>query len=81
MRPATSGCSWMDCIASICPVAAMASTTVSRIAAETSTGMGGIPPPAPGPPGDADFAFLQAARSTTNTTIERSDIITGFPYR
>ncbi len=76
MRPCTSGRSSMDCTASIWPVAAMASTTVSRIAGETSTGM--AKPPAP--PGDADFALLQAASSTTNTTVERSDI-TGFPYR
>ncbi len=77
MRPWTSGCSWMDWTGSICPVACTASTTVSRMATATSTGMGGMPP---APPGDADFALLQAASNTTNTTVERSDI-TGFPYR
>ena len=49
-RPSTSGRSSIDCMASIWPVARMASTTVSARAAAASTGMAGGPPP-PGPPG------------------------------
>ena len=45
-----SGRSSIDCSASICPVARIASTTVSARATTTSTGIGGGAPPAPGPP-------------------------------
>src|SRR6266571_3236809 len=56
IRPSTSGRRSMDCTASICPVAATSSRTVSTRATATSTGSPANPPP----PAPLVPPFLQA---------------------
>src|SRR5437870_1314086 len=67
MRPSTSGRRSIDCTASICPVAAISSRTVSVRATATSTGIA-IGPPPPNPPCPPAPLFLHAPATTSAAT-------------